>query len=367
MREPEIVDVLKNPQALQPGDIIGFNQFPSSHVRAQVAGSSGLRIEQFSVTKQKPSLRGFVLNVDFQGDTPSSIVVLPMAPVFKDQRIPNDDKNLMISNRRQLQSMGLRDDANFRLAYMPFPLQISPKNFGLVQEGKIVRFGSADPGFKDVVFGQVKKLLDLGILHSGNFLPNSTAKQLRGREIANYDNIAGPETRVGVYGNSRDAQALAETEAERAREKRQAKKTEKAEAARALREEMSSFPSGKFAYGLGLRFNGKADPDISLDSALELKLVDEDTFLTLDDIGFKTLRTAFDGFRNDHTGVLGKLVSTELAPGKEELLKAELEVKLKSALTDFYRHLQNPKPKDKPQWEPHIIAYAPAAPDATPK
>ncbi len=366
MRKLEFINVLNDPTALQAGDIVGFDEFPG-HSKAQVKGSSGLVLKQFNATVQQPSFRGFVLSVGFKGDTPTSVIVMPMAPIEKGQRIPNDDKNLMISNRHHIEAMGLNTKVNWRLNYMPIALEITPKNFAIPEAGKIVRFGNAEPDLQQVVFGQVKKLMGLGILHSGNFLPDATARQLRGPEIAGYDRVIGAETRVSVYGNSRDAQALAETEAARAREKREAKKTEKAETARALRAEMNASPSGRIAVGIGLRFNEKASPDISLASAAQLELLDADTFLTVEEIGFNTLRTAFDGFRNDHTGVLGKLVSTELAPGKEELLKAELEVKLKSALTDFYRHLQNPKPKDKAQWEPHIIAYAPVAPDAAPK
>ncbi len=371
MRAPTIVDLIKNPKALAEGDIIGFNQFPG-HSKTAVKGSSGLNISQFNATVQEPSFRGFILSFVYRDDNPRHIVVMPLAPILKGERIPNDDKNLMITRKQQLDPMGLRDNVNWRLNYMPVTLEITPKNFSLFETGKIVKFGTALPELQAVIFGQVQKLMEKGILHSANFLPSQMARQLRGRETADYQNIAGSEARVAVYGNSRDAEALANSEAERAAEERMTKRNAKAEAARALREQMNASPSGKIAFKLGLRFNENANPDISLESALELGFIDEDMFLELDEmkgpLGYATLRKAFDTFRNDHSGVLTTLLSTGICTDNEEQYKAKIEIGLKDALEKFYQHLRT-APEEKPDgWETHVVPYVPApAQDGGPK
>lgn len=359
MRKPEIINVLKDPSVLQPGDIIGFNQFPG-HSKTQVKGSSGLPLTQFNATVQEPSFRGFVLGITYDGDIPKAISIMAMAPILKSQHIPNDDKNRMIAKRSQVEVMGLSTDKDWRLNLMPITLDITPRNFGHSDEGKIVRFGTTDNALKASILGQVEKLFHQGILHSANFLPEDTARQLKGRATANYGIIAGVETRVAVQGNARDAAAVAEAAERAARERNAARKIAKADAARTVRNEMRASPSGKIAYETGLRFNEKFNPDISLDSALELGLIDTDTLLAVDDIGFKTLRTAFDGFRSDHAGVLEKLANTRLMEGREEELKAGLEFTLKNALTEFYRQVQNPNYKKNEELQKHITAYKPA-------
>lgn len=368
MREPEIINVLKEPATMEFGDVICFNQFPG-HSKVQVKGSSGLSIEQFSASKSRPSFRGIVLGFSYKGDTPTGIIIMPMAPILKDQRIPNNDKNLTIRAATDLKAMGVSTNVNWRINFMPFVLPITPRNFGLADEGDVMRLGSAIGHLKTTILNQIDMLNDKGILHSANFLPASTARQLRGQETRNYDNITGMIGQHVSAADRHNAEMAAAASARLAEAQRAERKSAKADAARALRDTMIASPSGRLAYNLGLRFKDSTAPDISLDSALELNLIDDDTFLTLAEIGFETMRTAFDGFRNNHTEVLGKLVGTGLTNDDEETFKAGLEIKIKSALTDFYKHFQNPEPREKELLQAHVIPYvaAPLLPAAIEK
>lgn len=353
MRKPEFINVLKDPTSLQVGDIIGFNQFPGGHSRAQVAGSSGIPVDKFRATVQQPGFRGFVLGVTYKGDTPSHVILMAMAPVLKDQPIPNDDKNRTISNTRQLQSMGLNPEVDWRLNFQTIPLEIIPKNFALPEDGKMVRFGCAQDGMKASILGQVERLFHEGKLHSAGFLPPSTARELRGRQVASYHNVIGTESGVAAYGNHADTNGAAEADARAARERRENNKEKKADAARALKMEMTATPSGKVAYASKLRFKGQEQPDISLDDAFEFDLFDEDTFLIIDDMGYKTLRTTFDAFHNDRAGFLKNLESTGISKGDREQFKETIAVNLKSALKSFYGQFQ----RERNPLEPYIIPY----------
>ncbi len=358
MHKPELINVLQDPAILQVGDIIGFNQLPG-HSKTQVAGSSGMPAEKFRATAQQPGFRGFVLSVTYKGDTPGSVIIMPMAPVLKDQPIPNDDKNRTISNTRQLQSMGLSPEVNWRLNFMPVALDITPKNFALPEDGKMVRFGRAKDGMRESILEQVERLLHKRILHSANFLPPSTARELQGREIACYHHVIGQESGVAVYGNQEDTNGAAAAEARAARERRENNKEKKADAARALKMEMTATPSGRVAHANKLRFKGEEQPDISLDDAFEFDLFDEDTFLILDDMGYKTLRTTFDAFHNDRAGFLKKLEGTGTSKGDREQFKESVAVDLKSALKNFYSQFQ----RERNPLEQYIIPYRPGPVD----
>lgn len=364
MRKPEFVNIYKDPKALKEGDIIGFDQF-SGRARTDVKASSGLQIEDFVSTDMSSRFRGMVLFVNYdpqQNDRPVSLVVMPMAPVQKGVTIKNDEKNLMLTRKDQIGDMGLSTDKNWRLNYMPITLDIAPKNFGVQETGKIVRFGSTNDGIHPVIMGQVKKLYEMQSLHTTGLLPTHLAQQLKGREIGRYDRVIGPEARVGVHGNVWDAKAAAEIEAQAKAEVKAAKKQGKAEAARAMKEEMRGTPSGRVAFNLGLRFNREADPDITIDNAFEADLLDEDTYLFLDDLkkalGSETIRTFYDAFVKEHETVLETLISKRFCTEENaEEYKALQEHALKSTLTNFYRLLQKNGGASEPEIGEAIIPY----------
>lgn len=362
MNKMEIINLDADPSALKEGDIIGFNQF-TGYSKVQVKGSSGLSIDAFQATVIEPNYRGFVLDTIYKGDKAVAVVVMPLAPTRKDVRVNNDDKNLMITNTRQHKLMGLNDKVNWRLNYMPVALELIPKNFSIPQPGRLVRFGTSAPDLCSVVLGHVDKLMQRGILHSSNFLPAGLARQLEGLQIARYDNIAGSEARISVHGDTRSAAAAAEIDARKAAAQRAERKAAKVEEARAIKNNMLSTPSGKIAYSLGLRFNERANPDISIETAHSLKFIDDDTYLVLDDIkeslGVDTIRTAYDAFLNDHAAVYDTLVAKNLCTrDNQETFKGDVEAKIKSAVMSFYKYFQALPAEQKAHPQSGFVTYA---------
>lgn len=364
MSKMEIIDLRATPKALNTGDIIGFNQFPG-HSKVQVKGSSGLGIEAFRATAYEPSFRGFALDTIYKGEQAVAVIIMPLAPIPKGVRVENDDKNLMISNTRQHKFMGLSDKVNWRLNYMPVVLELIPKNFAVPNQGCIVRFGTSAPDLCAVVQGHVDKLKQLGILHSSNFLPPALAKQLEGQQVGRYENIIGSEARIAVHGDSRAAADAAKIDARKAAERKAEKKAAKTESARELKDNMQSTPSGKIAYSLGLRFNKEANPDMNIKTAHDMGFIDDDTYLILDDIreslGVTTIRTAYDAFLNNHAAIYDTLVSKNLCTrDNQESFKGDVEAKIKSAMTSFYKYFQTLPVEQKMQAKSGFTPYLPS-------
>lgn len=368
MRQPKIIDVKANPRAIRPGDIIAFNNFPGT-TGGQVRGSSGLKTSDFIASDISPQFRGFVLEVAYDpqnNDSPTGFVVMPFAPFKKDRKMVNDEKNLMITSKQQLYTSGLTSERNWRLNYTPVLLPLNSKNFYL-DNGRVIKMGYASDDLTSLIMGQVKKLLDMGTFNTMGVLPSNLAGQLKGKQVGDYHKVIGPEAHVAFFGNAKDAKALEQTaeakaaqEAKAAAEERAARRVEKADAARAMREQMRSSPSGRLAYSLGSRFKEAANPDISIEHALDLDLIDEDTFLVLDELSCDTLRTAYDTLNGEHEKILKDIRYLELADkDSAETYKAGLEVKIKEALTGFYKALQKPISEPPEPIRSHVTAYTP--------
>lgn len=366
MTKPTIIDLLRTPDAIKEGDVVAFNNFPGL-AAGQVRGSSGLDTGKFKFNDTKPMYRAYVLGVVYDSrhqDKPTALILMPLAPVKKDVRLENDWKNLMLTRKGQIGPMGLNTDCNWRLNYMPFTAELTPKNFGLKEGAKVVRLGRVPAELDIVIMEQVKKLHETGALHTMNLLPPSLARELRGREIGCYDIIAGTEAQVAVRGNMADARGAAQADANKAEAFKEEKRKTRAEELETLKQEMRSTPSGTLAFALKLRFGKAASPDISLETAYERDFIDEDTLMFVneikDELGVATLRTAYDAFVGRHAEVLDVIAGKGLCDGDPLPLKATLESAMKNGLTSFYKALQSQDVAQRNELRSVTVPYEPA-------
>lgn len=356
MRGPKIIDLLREPDGVKPGDIVSFNHFPEQTGRI-VMGSSRLLLRDFQASTKVPRYRGYVAGMFYDSqndDQPISLIVLPLASIDKTRRIENDPKNLMISNIRQIKIMGLDETRNWRLCYMPTRLDLTGPNFGFKENSKVMKTGHAPPDLATLISDHIGRLAEERILDTMNIARGRTAHTLRGERGDVFSKIVGGEVGSRQSGSRADMEAAERAEQrlrDKRKEERKARMVEAREAFKALRET----PSGGVAFKLGRHFSQAAEKDISLDAAFEHDLLNEEQFIVLSTLseenGNTTLRHAYDGFVQDHQGTMALLVQLgECSEDEQEEYKAALEKDLKEALTSFYQKLgrndQNEKPSE---------------------
>lgn len=350
MSKPYLVDLLRRPNGISSGDIIGIQRIPRSELRV-ILGSTRLPSEdQFNVSAEKPSKRALVLNVIYDAedkDTIKGLLLMPMIPYDRSLHVKNNDKNLMIARPGQIKNMGLDNSYNWRLNYTPFLLPITKSYLGTNADAMVLKCGRLAPELVNLVNDHTTKIGGQGILETMGVLRDNALRRSMGSKERGYENFVGGQAGRTFQGNKSDAAIIAEAEARRAAEVRAQAKATKLDTARALRDSQKSTPSGKLAFKCHVQFNAQANPDISLQTAYSIGLLGDDDMklLVLEEVGKKsglsTIRTLYDAFISQHGKIQADLIDTGACMEDEVIsYKAEIEQTLKASLISFYDKLK---------------------------
>lgn len=335
MRGSRIIDLLRHPEALQTGDIIGFDAFPDQTTARKAAANAGADLASFS-TGTKPRYRALVLGTLFGGkknDEIQGLMILPLAPVDRNTIRPKTDTSFVITHHAQKLTAGLNPEQNWQVNYVPTILPVNKKTMGTDENLQAVKFGGLPSALIKIVSDHMVSLVERRIVDVG--LQGS-----RG-QVRNYDHLQEGVGRGVSAADRRIAEQVAETEHGKVVQLR----AERGEAAKAAAKEFKATPSGKIAYNLKLGFNKESNPDISLTNAQAVELLTEDQYLDLSFIAEKlnvnTLRTLYDSFVGDHEKTLDAIRATGAnGPENEVMYKAKMENALKESLTEFYKILR---------------------------